>query len=189
MHLVCPHCTTSYAVDPATLGAAGRTVRCSRCKGVWLARPEDGAAARIMHPALAEAGARSAKADVAAEWEALAREESDGAPIVDSPSIADGGPNSTDLASPTGARHRLDDEDGQDSRTAPLANSYRATIMAPAPADPADASRSLRPAVDHPAGGLRRHGRAGARLDDLALRRGAPAAADRRVLQTGGTGR
>jgi hypothetical protein len=25
MHIVCPHCTTSYAIDMATLGAAGRT--------------------------------------------------------------------------------------------------------------------------------------------------------------------
>lgn len=41
MHIVCPHCTTSYAIDPAKLGDAGRTVRCSRCKEVWLARPED----------------------------------------------------------------------------------------------------------------------------------------------------
>src|SRR5258708_6934447 len=38
MHIVCPHCTTSYAIDPANLGTAGRTVRCSRCKEVWLAR-------------------------------------------------------------------------------------------------------------------------------------------------------
>ena len=41
MHIICPHCTTSYAIDLATLGVAGRTVRCSRCKEVWLARPED----------------------------------------------------------------------------------------------------------------------------------------------------
>ena len=32
MHIVCPHCTTSYAINPSTLGPAGRTVRCSRCK-------------------------------------------------------------------------------------------------------------------------------------------------------------
>ncbi|MGL1166894.1 MJ0042-type zinc finger domain-containing protein, partial [Vibrio parahaemolyticus] len=37
MHIVCPHCTTSYAINPATLGEAGRTVRCSRCREVWLA--------------------------------------------------------------------------------------------------------------------------------------------------------
>ena len=41
MHIVCPHCTTSYAIDPAKLGDSGRTVRCSRCKEVWLAHPED----------------------------------------------------------------------------------------------------------------------------------------------------
>src|SRR5260370_571967 len=39
MHIVCPHCTTSYAINPAALGEAGRTVRCSRCKETWLARP------------------------------------------------------------------------------------------------------------------------------------------------------
>lgn len=38
MPIVCPQCSTSYAVDPATLGA-GRHVRCVRCKQVWLARP------------------------------------------------------------------------------------------------------------------------------------------------------
>ena len=41
MQIVCPHCTTSYAIKLETLGEAGRTVRCSRCKEVWLARPED----------------------------------------------------------------------------------------------------------------------------------------------------
>ena len=36
MHIVCPHCTTSFAIKLATLGAAGRNVRCSRCKEIWL---------------------------------------------------------------------------------------------------------------------------------------------------------
>lgn len=40
MHIVCPHCTTSYAVNPAGFGDAGRTVRCARCKETWLAKPE-----------------------------------------------------------------------------------------------------------------------------------------------------
>jgi predicted Zn finger-like uncharacterized protein len=56
MHIVCPHCTTSYAIDLATLGAAGRTVRCSRCKEVWLARPEDAAEVETSALAMAEAG-------------------------------------------------------------------------------------------------------------------------------------
>ncbi|HET6839728.1 MAG TPA: MJ0042-type zinc finger domain-containing protein [Bradyrhizobium sp.] len=89
MHIVCPHCTTSYAVDPATLGGAGRTVRCSRCKEVWLARPTD--ATEMAVPAMAAASEEARDADAAAEWEALARED-DGqeqqTPMVDSPSIA-----------------------------------------------------------------------------------------------------
>ena len=53
MHIVCPHCTTSYAIELATLGAAGRTVRCSRCKEVWLARPEAAMQAVVPEPAMA----------------------------------------------------------------------------------------------------------------------------------------
>jgi predicted Zn finger-like uncharacterized protein len=89
MHIVCPHCTTSFAIKLATLGAAGRNVRCSRCKEVWLARPED--AIEVAEPAMAEAsqGSRNAEADAAAEWEAMARqEEAQDAPVVESPSIS-----------------------------------------------------------------------------------------------------
>jgi predicted Zn finger-like uncharacterized protein len=91
MHIICPHCTTSYAIDLATLGVAGRTVRCSRCKEVWLARPEDATDVQASIPAMAEAGQQAASADAAAKWDALAREEDSGGentPVVDSPSIA-----------------------------------------------------------------------------------------------------
>jgi predicted Zn finger-like uncharacterized protein len=86
MHIVCPHCTTSYAIKLATLGETGRTVRCSRCKEVWLARPEDAVEAPV--PTMAEAGSYPAS-DTAAEWDAMAREEdATGVPVVDSPSIS-----------------------------------------------------------------------------------------------------
>jgi len=89
MHIVCPHCTTSYAINPAALGASGRTVRCSRCKEVWLARPEDAIETVAPEPAMAAAGQAGSNADAASEWEALAREEaSEDPPVVDSPSIA-----------------------------------------------------------------------------------------------------
>jgi predicted Zn finger-like uncharacterized protein len=89
MHIICPHCTTSYAIDLATLGATGRTVRCSRCKEVWLARPEDATEVAALTPAMAEAGGPSAPLDAAAEWDALAREEEgQETPVVDSPSIS-----------------------------------------------------------------------------------------------------
>jgi predicted Zn finger-like uncharacterized protein len=88
MHIICPHCTTSYAIDLATLGAAGRTVRCSRCKEVWQAQPED--AVEIAAPAMAAGDEPDAEQDAAAEWEAMAREDdSEGdTPVVDSPSIS-----------------------------------------------------------------------------------------------------
>jgi predicted Zn finger-like uncharacterized protein len=56
MHIICPHCTTTYAIDLSTLGAAGRTVRCSRCKEVWLARPEDAVNIQALAPAMADGG-------------------------------------------------------------------------------------------------------------------------------------
>ena len=91
MHIICPHCTTSYAIDPATLGSAGRTVRCSRCKEVWLARPEDAIEVAAATPAMAAAGQPAGSTDAAAEWEALAREDDSreqDTPVVDSPSIS-----------------------------------------------------------------------------------------------------
>jgi predicted Zn finger-like uncharacterized protein len=91
MHLICPHCTTSYAIDPDTLGTAGRTVRCSRCKEVWLAQPEDATAVAAAAPAMAAASQPAGGNDAAAEWETLAREDDRGEqdpPIVDSPSIS-----------------------------------------------------------------------------------------------------
>lgn len=37
MLIICPTCATSYMIDPASLGPAGRTVRCARCKATWFA--------------------------------------------------------------------------------------------------------------------------------------------------------
>ncbi|WGS20315.1 MULTISPECIES: MJ0042-type zinc finger domain-containing protein [unclassified Bradyrhizobium] len=96
MHIVCPHCTTSYAIKLDTLGGSGRTVRCSRCKEVWLARPEDaiGAAVPTMAAATPYAGS-------AAEWEAMAREEDpEETPVVDSPSISADWPAEGENAEP-----------------------------------------------------------------------------------------
>ncbi|MDP1583071.1 MAG: zinc-ribbon domain-containing protein [Bradyrhizobium sp.] len=96
MHIICPHCTTSYAVNPATLGAAGRTVRCSRCKEVWLARPEDATELAVAAPAMAQASAQAGADDTLAEWEAMAAEDDGaGTPVVDSPSISADWPGET----------------------------------------------------------------------------------------------
>ena len=106
MHIVCPHCTTSYAINPATLGPAGRTVRCSRCKETWLARSEDAIEMATAMPAAMPSSAQSAPPaanDAAAEWEALAREEEgQDAPVVDSPSISAGWPAEGEGSQPGG---------------------------------------------------------------------------------------
>jgi predicted Zn finger-like uncharacterized protein len=91
MHIICPHCTTTYAIDLSTLGAAGRTVRCSRCKEVWLARPEDAVSVQALAPAMADGGDQAPNPAVAA-----ARNEPVGSeigqnhetPVVESPSIS-----------------------------------------------------------------------------------------------------
>src|SRR5258708_8258542 len=152
MNIICTHCTTSYAIDPATLGTAGRTVRCSRCKEVWLARPED--AIEIAAPAAAMAAdghGGGAADDAAAEWEALAREEGEGsdAPMVDSPSISgdwpvdgDGSPASTETDWPSIARLDMDDVGGPRQNR----SSLRKLLPAPRPGAPVQHLLTLAPA-------------------------------------------
>lgn len=88
MHIVCPHCTTSYAIKLASLGANGRTVRCSRCKETWMAHPDD-AIGEAAVPAMAAASQADDQSDLAEQWNSYAKD--DGAaetPVVESPSIA-----------------------------------------------------------------------------------------------------
>jgi predicted Zn finger-like uncharacterized protein len=125
MHIVCPHCTTSYAIDLATLGVGGRTVRCSRCKEVWLARPEDAVEIPAQIPAMAEAENQ----DAAAEWEAMAREdagEDQDTPVVDSPSISGGWLDGEDAAKADWTSMARDDApDGGSTRSGRLSRLTR----------------------------------------------------------------
>jgi predicted Zn finger-like uncharacterized protein len=45
MLIVCSNCATSYQVEPSSLGATGRSVRCVRCKKVWFAANTEAMAA------------------------------------------------------------------------------------------------------------------------------------------------
>jgi len=47
MLIVCPSCTTAYRIELSTLGAAGRSVRCARCRAVWFASVTDVAPAAL----------------------------------------------------------------------------------------------------------------------------------------------
>src|SRR3954453_18962325 len=141
VHIVCPHCTTSYAINPATLGAAGRTVRCSRCKEVWLARPEDAIEIPALQPAMAAASRSNAEADAAAEWEAMAQQdEAEAAPVVDSPSISADWPTEDDQASavdtdwPSVAREDVEGhEDAVSTHRSRLARLFPLPTLPPIP--------------------------------------------------------
>jgi len=59
MILTCPACTTRYAIDPASLGAGGRKVRCVKCQHVWHQVPPEDMPRRVeltAEPVLAAAG-------------------------------------------------------------------------------------------------------------------------------------
>lgn len=113
MNIVCPHCATFFAIDPAKLGPAGRMVRCARCKEMWLARPEQSASAGPAMLAMASAGAAHDPNDhEAVEWDEPTGSETQPpveTPIIDSPSIAADLPNSRredlpDDVTPPGSR-------------------------------------------------------------------------------------
>ena len=46
MLIVCPTCATTYQIQLAALGAAGRSVRCSHCKNTWFATADSAVRAR-----------------------------------------------------------------------------------------------------------------------------------------------
>jgi predicted Zn finger-like uncharacterized protein len=56
MLIACPNCATSYQVDTSTLGAAGRSVRCVRCRNIWF----------VHDPAALSAIAQAHRSDVEA---------------------------------------------------------------------------------------------------------------------------
>lgn len=90
MHIVCPHCRTSYAVNLATFGNTGRTVRCSRCKETWLAYPEELARTEALVPSMADGTGSGGDPD-AEGWGDTGQEDGgqgDDTPTVESPSIS-----------------------------------------------------------------------------------------------------
>ena len=141
MQISCPHCTTAYAIDLATLGGAGRTVRCSRCKEVWLARPEDAIEVVAAVPVAAAAGGQE---DTADEWERLAAEDDSEAaetPVVESPSISADWPTDSEEADwQAGER---DEADGIGDTRSPLARLGNLFGFRPKTARPAQSGKAL----------------------------------------------
>jgi predicted Zn finger-like uncharacterized protein len=85
MLIVCPNCATSYRVEPSSLGAAGRSVRCVRCRTIWFTR-EPGALAAVTRDFRVDAGSLAAApaepsaplpgGDTEPDWSSPALEES-----------------------------------------------------------------------------------------------------------------
>jgi predicted Zn finger-like uncharacterized protein len=59
MLIVCPSCSTSYMIDPASVGPAGRAVRCARCKTTWFATGPKIDVTAYVDSVIAEAEAQS----------------------------------------------------------------------------------------------------------------------------------
>jgi predicted Zn finger-like uncharacterized protein len=132
MHIVCPNCTTSFTINPAALGADGRTVRCSRCKLTWLARPEH-ALETVAAPAMAAPVAT--QRDVAAEWDAMAQEDT---PMVKSPSVSPDWPSQAaqheaEADWTTAARHDLHDDADQAPKRSRLRELFALPPFPPIP--------------------------------------------------------
>lgn len=89
MQIVCPHCTTSYAIDPSKFSEAGRRVRCARCQEVWLAKPEYAYAADEYEPA-------RTNSDDFAQQPASRAAYRENQPHIDSPSISADWPDPND---------------------------------------------------------------------------------------------
>src|SRR5258707_401492 len=138
MHIICPHCTTSYAIDPATLGAAGRTVRCSRCKEVWLARPEDAVVTQALVPSMAENGAdapNSAAPAARSDSAGADHDQSQETPVVESPSISaewPAGEPGREPNWPSVARPDAGSETGAVSRSRPSLRRLKPSFAMPA---------------------------------------------------------
>jgi predicted Zn finger-like uncharacterized protein len=102
MQIVCPHCSTSYAVDAARFGSSGRTVRCARCKETWMAMPEPDFATTAADP----------------EWDTPAHDAGPDVPHVESPPITADMPQG-DEASPGWTTLAREDAVGADDEPAP----------------------------------------------------------------------
>src|SRR5262245_9530803 len=74
MQIVCPNCTTAYDVPAAKFGGAGRSVRCARCRTVWVATAAPEPVKKVAAPAVAMVPAVEARSAAAASVPAAAEE-------------------------------------------------------------------------------------------------------------------
>ena len=136
MHIVCPNCTTSFSIDPAALGPAGRMVRCARCKQTWRARPDD--ALEIVASAGAEASAAT-RNEAAPERSFHRAEEDGGTPTVESPPVVPDWPaqaaqHEAEADWTTAARHNVPGGAAERPKQSRFRDLFRLPMSLPIPA-------------------------------------------------------
>jgi hypothetical protein len=119
------------------LGPAGRTVRCSRCKEVWLARPEDAVVTQALVPSMAENGtdAQNSAAPAGRTEPAGDQTQDQETPVVESPSISaewPAGEPGREPNWPSVARHDGGSETGTVRRSRPSLRRLKPSFSMPA---------------------------------------------------------
>jgi predicted Zn finger-like uncharacterized protein len=89
MLIVCPSCATSYTVEPASLGPAGRTVRCARCRESWFAGAPAEAVSDFVADVIAEAEARESPEQMPPAGDDFGHEAAQPAAHISGPPSAD----------------------------------------------------------------------------------------------------
>jgi predicted Zn finger-like uncharacterized protein len=99
MLIACPNCSTSYMVDPASLGEAGRTVRCARCKTKWFAAGAKSEMSSSAEGATAEAEWQAAKGVLLPDRAMADSDNSGELAQSDEPQIMDGAADTASVGS------------------------------------------------------------------------------------------
>ena len=104
MLIVCPTCATSYTIEPASLGPAGRNVRCARCKESWFAGAPAEAVSDFVADVMAEAEARETPAPPSQPMQAaddFGHEPEQPAAQFPDPPLVEHGPQAAEASLPT----------------------------------------------------------------------------------------
>jgi predicted Zn finger-like uncharacterized protein len=138
MLIVCPNCGTSYMLDQVALGAAGRNVRCARCKTSWFAGGPEAAPEPVA--AVAEQAAPEAPAPVRA-----AR-----AKAPDSPPPEEAAPFVPPPAEPEPPAAKVPEIPAASPQPAPEAKAppVEPPAAPPEPAAPAEAAHAVEPPAE-----------------------------------------
>jgi predicted Zn finger-like uncharacterized protein len=159
MQIVCPNCTTAYDVQPAALGASGRSVRCVRCRQMWFASPypepaETKAVLAPPEPAMergtpANNEPRQTEVDETTAFDWSFNPEAEGSESQAPAAAASRAPNATPVPDAGGPGNSQDDIDAMfasadkepvpETQAPPLVPAIEPETIPPAPIEPARA--------------------------------------------------